>query len=296
MKNPPFKAPEGGVSTNLLMTLSMVIWGGSWVSAKAISGMLPASTLTFWRFVFNVISLLPALFFLKGGLRVDRKGAFYTLLGAVFMALYFFFKGLSYGRAGAAGVLVTTTVPLATLALSIVFLGKKAAKKDITGLLLGLAGGAIQLGAWTLDAGRMLTEGNSYFLLCSLLWGALTICSQKAGETISPLLFSLLAPAFSSVLFFFPALPNKIGGVLEMGGIFWINIFYLSAISSAFATTAYFYASSRLGSYRASSFVFLVPLSAVILSWIFLGETPKITTIAGGLIAVTATYLINSKS
>lgn len=279
------------------MTVSMVIWGGSWASAKMIADTLPAEALTFWRFVFNAAALVPALLILKEPLRMDRKGAFYTLSGALFMALYFylFFKGLSYGRAGAAGVLVTTTVPLLTLALSILFLGKRVLGRDIIGLFMGLAGGGILLGVWTLDAGRVLMDGNLYFLLCAVLWASLTICSQKAGETVSPVLFSFFASAFSAALFFLPALPTGITGLLRQGGLFWLNMFYLSVISSAFATTVYFHASSRLSSYRASSFVFLVPLSAVILSWIFLKETPKISTVTGGLIAVTATYLINAK-
>ncbi|MBI5641926.1 MAG: EamA family transporter [Deltaproteobacteria bacterium] len=63
----------------------------------------------------------------------------------------------------------------------------------------------------------------------------------------------------------------------------------------AFATTVYFFASSILSSRKASSFVFLVPFSAVILSWFFLGEVPRINTIAGGSLAIGAVYIINQR-
>jgi drug/metabolite transporter (DMT)-like permease len=68
---------------------------------------------------------------------------------------------------------------------------------------------------------------------------------------------------------------------------------FLSVISSNFATTIYFIAAERLGSYRTSSFVFLVPSSAMLLSWLFLGEVPEPSTIIGGAIAISAVYLIN---
>jgi drug/metabolite transporter (DMT)-like permease len=99
--------------------------------------------------------------------------------------------------------------------------------------------------------------------------------------------------AFCSVLYFFLALPKEILGVFKQGSFFWLNMLYLAIISSTLATTVYFFASSRLSSYKASSFIFLVPFSALMLSWIFLDEVPKISTITGGLTALAAVYLIN---
>ncbi len=60
-----------------------------------------------------------------------------------------------------------------------------------------------------------------------------------------------------------------------------------------FCKTVYFIAAERLGSYRTSSFVFIVPLSAMLLSWLFLSEVPAITTLIGGSVAVAAVYMIN---
>lgn len=75
---------------------------------------------------------------------------------------------------------------------------------------------------------------------------------------------------------------------------FWLNIFYLSAVSTTFGTTVYFFAASRYGSKMASSFIFIVPLSAVLGSVIFLQEKPDFIVIFGGFISLIAVYLINS--
>lgn len=282
------------IKFGLLIVLAMIIWGGSWVSAKAIADAMPPETLTFWRFFVSFLSMLPVMLFLREPIKVRWPAIGYTLLGAVSMGLYlyFFFKGLRYGFAGAAGVLVTSMMPMVTFALSVLIFKKNPTGRDILGLALGLIGGGVLLQAWTLD-GQIFSGGNVYFLLCAVLWATLTVSSEKAGEHISPVLFSVLTYGFCAVLFFFLALPHGMLNAFKQDTVFWLNLLYLGVISSTFATTVYFFASSRLSSNKASSFVFLVPSCAVILSWIFLGEIPKTPTIAGGLIAVSATYLIN---
>ncbi|MBI3753130.1 MAG: DMT family transporter [Deltaproteobacteria bacterium] len=286
----------------------MTIWGGSWVSAKAIADTLPPETLTFWRFLITFLSLFPVLFFLKEpahprtksfGVRVklNRHGLAYTILGSIFMGLYLyvFFKGLIYGFAGAAGVLVTTMIPIITFVLSIFFFRRKMSARDFLGLTLGVIGGGILLQVWTLDLNKIFMHGNVYFLLGAVLWALLTICSQKAGDSVSPLFFNLFTSGFCALLFFFICLSHGALSIAGKNQIFWFNMIYLSVISSGLATTIYFFASSRLGSHKASSFVFLVPSSAVIFSWLFLGEQPRVLTIAGGLVAAAAVYLINMK-
>ncbi len=82
--------------------------------------------------------------------------------------------------------------------------------------------------------------------------------------------------------------------VWELGGHFWLSLFYLSVISTTFGTTVYFYAATRLGSDIASSFIFIVPLSAYISSLFIMDELFQIPVIVGGGFAIIAVYLINS--
>ena len=70
---------------------------------------------------------------------------------------------------------------------------------------------------------------------------------------------------------------------------------YTSVISTSIATTFYFLATVSLGAEKASSFIFLVPLSAALSSWFLLGETIQINTIAGGVLGIMAVYMLNKK-
>jgi drug/metabolite transporter (DMT)-like permease len=76
---------------------------------------------------------------------------------------------------------------------------------------------------------------------------------------------------------------------------FWLNMLYFGVINSSIATTTYFYATTKLGAEKASSFIFIVPSAAVLFSWLLMDETIEIKTIVGGTIAILAVFIINGK-
>lgn len=77
--------------------------------------------------------------------------------------------------------------------------------------------------------------------------------------------------------------------------VFWGNLFFSATITTSLATTFYFVATSRIGASKASSFIFMVPFSAALGSWIFLNEVIEIHTIIGGLLGIAAVYILNRK-
>jgi membrane-associated phospholipid phosphatase len=85
-----------------------------------------------------------------------------------------------------------------------------------------------------------------------------------------------------------------LGGAISY--TYWFNILYLGVISNAFATTVYFYAVSKLGSARASSYIFIVPATALLMASVYLHEPVKMTTVTGGLIALIAVAMLRGKN
>jgi drug/metabolite transporter (DMT)-like permease len=251
--------------------------------------------LIFWRFLFTSLSFIPIMMFYKGSYRLNSRSILPIILGAVFIVTYnkFFFWGLQYGLAGAGGVLVTTLNPILTFLFTIVFFRKHVSLREFSGLILGFAGGAVLLEVWGINLNQLFRSGNAYFLFASMAWALLTLTSEKSRSNLPPLVFSFYVFSLSAFLDFFLALPLGIDRVLTEDWLFWTNILYLSVFATTFATTIYFAASGRLGSRRASSYIFLVPASAVLISWVLLGEQPRLSTLIGGLIALSAVYLIN---
>ena len=282
----------------VLMLLAMTTWGGSWTSAKVLAALAPPEVLAFWRFLITSITFIPIMFLMRKSFRLNKKSLICAFLGAICIVSYNegLFFGLRYGLASGGGVLVTTLNPILTFTFAAIVFRKRIAFKDTIGLIIGFSGGAILLELWAVSQEKLLLSGNLYFLICASSWAVLTLLSQRSRDSMSPLVFSFYVYTFAAVIDFFLALPMGIMKPVDGGLIFWGNIAYMSAGATTFATTIYFIASTRMGSEKASSFIFTVPLSAVIVAWILLGEVPSLNLIIGGVVSTSAVYILNVKS
>ena len=280
----------------ILTLLAMSAWGGSWTSAKVLADQAPPEVIAFWRFFVTSVTFIPVMLLLNKPFRLNKKSLSFCIFGAVCMVSYNegLFFGLRYGFASAGGVLVTTLNPILTFILAAIVFRIKVKGINLAGLCIGLAGGMVLLQIWQVSYRQLLLSGNLFFIICASSWAAMTIISQKSKDHLHPLTFSFYVYVFAAVIDFFLALKLGITQPLDKGWIYWGNIAYMSVGATTFATTVYFIASVKLGSQRASSFIFTVPVTAVLFAWLILGEIPRWHIITGGIIAIIAVYLLNS--
>ena len=91
------------------------------------------------------------------------------------------------------------------------------------------------------------------------------------------------------------AIHDPIMIIFTFDGIFWLNMMLLSIGAMAYGTSIYFLASLRLGAHSASAFIFTVPITAMGLAMVFLDEKITLSTTIGGILTMSAVYLINKK-
>lgn len=290
------RAPDNNVFV-IGMILSMTCWGFSWTSGKILTAYGDPLTISFLRFALTFLSLLVLLPLMREKLSISVKGIRDLLISSALISMYtfLFFKGVSVGKAGAGGVLVTILNPILVYAMTIVAAWRKPTRNETIGLLLGLIAGVILLRLFS-EAGEIFKAGNIYFLFAALSWALLSRFTAKAGRYGSSLSFSLWMYGISTCLMFAFAGSHSTQTTLEGADlVFWGNLFFSATITTSLATTFYFVATSRVGASKASSFIFLVPFSAALGSWIFLGETIQLHTIIGGLLGIAAVYILNKK-
>ena len=275
----------------------MATWGLSWTNGKILSQYCSSSILAFWRFFLSSIFMIPVLIFTKNNFTVPSDGIKYIIIGSILIFSYniFFFMGSNLGFANVGGVFVPTLNPIITFILSIIIFRQIIYKKDIIGLIFGICGGIIVLEAWTLSYSQMTANGNLYFLLASISWGIMSIVSGKSHKALATLTFSFWVYFISSIFCFIMNINNDVLIVLDFDLIFWLNLILLSIGAQVFGTTVYFIATTKLGPSKASSFIFIVPITAPIFSMIFIGEKLEISTIIGGIMTMTAVYLLNKE-
>ena len=277
-----------------MILLSMVFWGSSWVSSKLMVADISPAILVFWRFVFTFISFIPLVFIFKADLKLNRVSFLWLAGSAILLCIYYalFFKGLITAMPGAAGVLLTTTSPLFTFLISGLFYQRRFEKKDFLGLLLGLAGGLILLKFWSWNFGDIVRSGNFIILIAGVVWSLFTIFGQKAQKNQGLFAYSFWLYAFSTFLSFIFAVPAGAFQLKAIPFFVWANLIYLAIFSTTFANTVYLLGSKRLGAHKVGSFMFLVPVNALLFSFIFMHEIPAWYTLAGGVIAMAAVYII----
>ncbi len=274
----------------------MILWGSAWPCAKALSGHLSAESLAFWRLALSTIALIPLMLY-ENRLHITTKTVSYTLIGALTMAFYLesYFMGLERGSAHLAGVLFTSVNPLIVFILSFYLFGNVISKRTMGGLFLGILGTMITLDVTQAGWEGFVKSGNAFFIISSLFWALTTIVSQKSASHLTPVAFSVLTSALATILFIPLAGIKPIMAAFDQSSLFWAELLFLSLVTSAFASTIYFYAVRHIGSAQASSFIFIVPVSAILLSVLFLDEHLTSSTLLGGLLSLIAVYMINSR-
>lgn len=280
----------------ILMILAMVFWGASWINAKILTYYINAYELIFLRMGFSFLSMIPIFFYYKLSFKVDFKSFIIILLATAILIIYslIFFEGVKYGTAGFGGALVTTLIPINTFIILAFIQKKTISLKHSFALILGAFGVLTMLNIWQFNLNEIFSKHNIYFLLASITWPLLTIVSSKATK-INGLVFTFYIYVLSSIIIGIFYINKQLFISLEsFDYIFWINMFCMSILSTTFATTIYFIGVKKLGSKEVSSFIFLVPSSALIISYIFLDEHITYNTILGTICTVIAIYILNN--
>lgn len=280
----------------IIMIVGMALWGLSWTNGKILGTYTSIPILMFWRFLIAALSMSIVLFFRRTKWKITLAGIPSIAASAVFLVLYnhFYFTGTRLGAAGAGGVLVTTLNPLFTFLLISMVRGYLPRGRSLAGLLLGILGGSILINVWQEGWSAVFNSGNQYFVLCATTWAFLTFISSRINRHMGTLTYSFWLYLMSSVIALFFTDTSQLLSVFKLDLIFWLNLISVSVGAMAFATTAYFIAASRLGSEKASAFIFTVPLSALIFSMLILKEPLQWNIVIGGTLSIFAVILINS--
>jgi drug/metabolite transporter (DMT)-like permease len=277
--------------------ISMFFWGLSWPSGKVLSTYCSAYNFAVYRYTVVLISFIPVLFFFKQSIRIKKQGWSSVIASAILLTLYsyLFYMGVKKGQAGAGGVLVTTLNPIMAYALGACISKKWPGRNELIGLFCGLLAGVILLEAWQ-HPDKILESGNLYFLFAAFSWALMSKFTSQAGLYGSSFGFSFWQYLITLCCFLPGLNTSELTNTLHISDKwFWLNLIFGSAIVTSLATSLYFYATTKLGAEKASSFIFMVPLAAALSSWLFLGEKIQLHTIVGGGIGIAAVYFINVK-
>lgn len=278
------------------MVFAMIFWGASWISTKVLTTYVNEYELVFLRMGICFITMFPLIYFFKLSFKFDLKSLLLILVASLVLTLYsiVMFLGVEHGTGSFGGALVTTLIPINTFIIIAILNKKTISLKHSFALILGAFGVLNMLNIWNFDLNEIFSKDNIYFLLASLLWPILTIITAKATK-INAFVFTFYTYVISSSTLYLFFVDNTVfTKIMNFDSIFWFNIFVITILSTTFATSIYFIGASKLGAKEVSSFIFLVPASALIIGAIFLDEKITLNIIIGTIFTIIAIYILNN--
>ena len=259
----------------IMLLLLAAVWGGSFFFGEVALSEVPPLTITLHRVVWAVPIL--AVIVLLNGIAFPRSpsvwGA-YLVMGALNNAIPFslIFWGQTQIESGLASILNGTTAIFAAVVAGLLLVDEPLTAKKITGAALGLAGVAYIMGP------SALTDFNPSNLAQLAILGATLSYSfagvwGKTALTGQPPLMNALGMLVGSTVLMMPIVlvfdgpPN-----LELSTNVWGALLGMAALSTAMAYVLYFAILVRVGTANLLLVTLLIPLFAIGLGFVFLGE------------------------
>jgi len=264
----------------LLLTLTTLFWSGNMVLGRAIRADIPPLTLAFWRWAIALLLVLPlALPHLRTQWPQLRRGWKPILcLGILGVGGYntLAYVALQYTAATNA-VLLNSFIPIATIALSWAFLGKRLQRAEGIGVAVSFLGVAtIVLRGDPATLGTLaFNAGDLWMLAAVLVWAIYTIGLQWRPAGVHPMLM-LAAFTVVGVVFLAPAYAWELasGRHIRLHWGSFSALLYVGIFPSFLGYIFYNRAVGEVGAARGSLFIHLMPVFGTILSALFLAEIP----------------------
>ncbi|WFU21441.1 DMT family transporter [Bradyrhizobium sp. CB1717] len=282
---------------SLLAVLS-ILWGGSFFFNGAALRELPPLTLVFLRVALGAAMLLPLLRMQGIGLPKGIAGwkPFFAigLLNNV-IPFSLIVIGQTFIPSGLASILNATT-PLFTV-MVMAAAGEEALQtRRLAGVALGVAGVVILRG-WGIETRPGQGVGILLCLGGALSYGFAALAARRLLKDSPPLgtaTFQLMA---STVMMAVVAGAAEQPWRVPMPGVTtWLAVLGLAALSTALAYIVFFQIIRRSGATNVMLVTLLIPVTAILLGWLVLGEPISMREIAGAIVIGSALLVIDGRA
>lgn len=284
--------------TYLKLVGAMFMWGGTWVAGRIIAQEVSAPlAIAAIRFVVAALALAAVAWFSEGRIPLPQGSrAWGTIWGLGFFGIFLyglcFFFGLQYIPAGRAALVVALN-PVVVILIAWLLGQERMTPRKALGSTIALAGCLTVIGNGDPLALLHGTVGPGEWLIvgCVLCWTAYTFIGRSATRTLSPLVATLYASLVGAL---FLAAAALVQGGIELGEWswrVWASVAFLAIGGTALGFTWFADGVRVLGAARASSFINLVPVFAVLQAAVLLGERLGLAVLAGGALVIAGVWL-----
>lgn len=287
-KAPPDRHVDAFAATDWgLLSATALIWGSSFLFIDIALGTFHPALVTLLRLVFGAVTLAA----IPRARRAVPRGEWpaIALLGLIWMAGPFLLFPFAQQRidSSLAGML-NGAVPLVAAAVASGLARRAPAGRQFVGLALGFLG-VIAISWPAVQGARATAVGAGMILLAVVFYGValnLAVPLQQRHGTLPILLRAQLAATVFVT-------PLGLAGATQ-SDFAWSGLaatLALGCLGTALAFFAMVTLVGRVGPTRASVTIYFVPIVAIILGVVFLGENVAVASLLGTALVVAGAWL-----
>ena len=226
-----------------------------------------------------------------------KKGQIHQLLIISMMftvQLSLFYLGISKSNASRATLMVNLQ-PFFTLFLAHFFIpGDRITKRKTLGIMLGFAGVAfvfMEKKGVTAD----LQVGDLIILFAAFLWACNAVYTKRIIHAFKPFHMVLYPMIFSVPFFFLEGFVWDSTMIAHVNAKVFCALLYQGLVTASFCFVAWITLLQKYGAVALHSFIFIMPISGVLLGGLVLGEPITVNIIIALLLIVSGILLVNFK-
>lgn len=269
----------------LLLALS-ILWGGSFFFVGVAVRELPPLTIVLLRVAIAALALHVVLWRARTSIPADGKTwlAFFgmgLLNNAVPFSLIVW--GQTHIASGLASILNATTPIFTVLVSHMMIVDERMCANRIAGVLIGLAGVIVLIGPEALAGVGQDVAAQIAVLAAALSYAFAAVFGRRFKRLGTPPLTTAAGQVTASSLILLPiALYVDRPWTLPAPGLaVWSAILGVALLSTALAYFIYFRILASAGAVNLSLVTFLIPISAIVLGSVFLGESLGLRDVLG---------------
>jgi len=292
--------------------LVVVVWAVNFIAAKIGLRYLPAVTMASFRVTIAGLCMVPAYLICsqlpafadarrarqQGFTRRDLWTFVYLGFFGVVVNQMCFTMGLRYTSVGHAAVIVGMG-PIYTLVLAVLLRLERATWHKVVGMAIAFAGVAVLASENGISPRSPSLLGDAITMTGSIGFATYAVLGKRVAGKYD----ALTMAAFNHFAGAIIILPVALHQARAMGPISrwravpwqgWTALLYMGLCSSALAYILYFWLLRYLEASQLAAFTYLLPVLAVILGIVLLGERGSVLQIVGGGLALGGVYWVES--
>lgn len=275
------------------------LWGGTFVAGRIVSAQVGPFSGAFLRFLVASTCLTWITMRLEGGLpRLSRRTLPAVLglgLTGVFAYNAFFFLGLQTVQAGRAAVIVACNPVVIALGAAL-FFRERMTPVRAAGVVLSVCGAWLVISrgdpASVFHGG--VTPGDAAIMGCVAAWSSYSLLGKRVMGVLTPLgavTWSCITGC--AMLLPFALAEGLAGDVATATAGVWLSVAYLGVFGTVLGFTWFYQGVHAIGAAKAGVYINVVPVSAMILGWLLLGEVLDSSLWAGAALVLAGVWLTN---